>query len=460
MAKSEAWKFALFFQRTWNMSLLRRLKASAIARDTGHLAIGQSLRLVIQAAYFVLIARSLGPDKYGAFVAIVALAGILTPFSGLGTNNLFIKNVRSGKRTAEICWGNGLTATMVSGTAFSGLVLAINYLFHLRMPFFLVVAVCISDLLLLRVIELASFGFGAIDRMKELAIQNLTGSLPRLVAIGVLFVWWRPVTLQRWAGAYLLATAISTLYALYRAHSLWGAPRFNWSFLREDVSEGVYFSIGTSAATIYNDIDKVMLGKVSFAAAGIYAAAYRIIDVSMTPIRSLASAAYPHFFRKGIDGMAATHAYAITQIKRSCVYSAGLFVLLWLSAPLLPLVLGANYAQTALALRWLALLPLLRSGHVFLADSLSGAGFQGVRCAIQVGIALVNVILNLAILPRYGWLGAAWTSLASDGLLLLTLSIAIQYKLRTAARSTTKRKLVQDEPPCSLSDGDAAVEIT
>ena len=418
------------------MSFLHKVKASGLARDTGHLAIGQSLRLIIQAAYFILIARILGPEKYGAFVAIVALTGILTPFSGLGTNNLFIKNVRSGKRIAGVCWGNGLIATLISGTAFSGVVFAINYLFHLRMPFSLVAAVCISDLLMLRVIELVSFGFGAVDRMKENAIQNVIGSLPRLIAIAVLTVWWHPVTLQKWASAYLVASTISTLYSWYRAHSVWGAPRFSWSALCEDVAEGVYFSIGTSAATIYNDIDKVMLGKISFAAAGIYGAAYRIIDVSMTPIRSLASAAYPHFFRRGIDGMESTHSYATTQIKRACFYSAALSVILWLSAPLLPLVLGTSYAPTALALRWLALLPILRSVHIFLGDSLSGAGFQGLRSAIQVAIALINVALNLAILPKHGWLGAAWTSLASDGLLLFSLWIAIQYKLRTAVQST------------------------
>jgi O-antigen/teichoic acid export membrane protein len=437
------------------MSFLTRVKTSRFARDTGHLAIGQSLRLIIQAAYFVLIARCLGPEKYGAFVAIVALAGILTPFSGLGTNSLFVKNVRSGKRTPRICWGNGLLATMVSGVALSGLAISVTYFVRLWVPFWVVVAVCISDLLMQRVIELAYFGFAAMDRMKESAILNVTGSLPRLIGIGILFVWSRPVTLTNWAGTYLLATTISTVYTVWRAHSLWGAPQFKWTSLREDVTEGLYFSIGTSAATIYNDIDKIMLGKVSFAAAGIYAAAYRIVDVSMTPIRSLASAAYPHFFRRGVDGMRSAHSYAKTQIKRSCMYSAGLFALLWVCAPILPVILGSNYAQTALALRWLALLPLLRSVHVFLGDSLSGAGFQGLRSAIQVAIALTNIGLNLAILPRYGWLGASWTSLASDGLLLITLWIAVQYNLR----STVKYALLRGESQRGLSDGETVVEI-
>jgi O-antigen/teichoic acid export membrane protein len=419
------------------MDFLEKLKTSPFARDTGHLAIGQSLRLGIQAVYFVLIARTLGPDGYGAFVAVVALVGILTPFSGLGTANLFVRNVRSAKRSAGLCWGNGLVASMVTGTVLSGFVVASTYFFRLGTPLPVVVAICISDLLFMRIVELAMFGFAATGRMKENAIQNVIGSFPRLVAIFVLALWWRPVTLEKWTYAYVLATAASTLYACYRGHRVWGAPSFDWSALREDVPEGTYFSLGTAAATIYNDIDKVMLAKVSFVAAGIYAAAYRIIDVSMTPIRALMSAAYPHFFRRGMDGMGSARSYAVTQIKRACIYSIVLFFLLWFSAPLLPMVLGSNYAQTAEALRWLALIPVLRSVHVFLADSLSGAGFQGLRSLIQVAIAVINIALNLVLLPKYGWLGAAWTSLASDGLLLLTLWIAIQSKLRVTVQTTT-----------------------
>jgi O-antigen/teichoic acid export membrane protein len=416
------------------MRIVQRLRSSSFARDTGHLTVGQGLRLFIQAVYFVLIARTLGPSNYGAFASIVALAGVLSPFSGLGTSNLFIKNVRSGKRSPEMCWGNGLMATAGSGLAFCALVFGIVIVFRLRIPLGVVAGVCCSDLILLRVTELAMFGFGAIDRMKENAIQAVISSALRLAAIALLLPWGHRVTLFMWTWAYFLATAVSTGYAVYRAQSHWGRPCFSVIALREDVREGIFFSIGTAAATIYNDIDKVMLGKVSFAAVGVYAAAYRIIDVSMTPVRALVSAAYPRFFRLGVDGIRPTYAYARAQIGRACVYSLILGPALWFGAPLLPRIVGASYVEAVPALRWLALLPLLRSVHSFLADSLSGAGLQGLRSAIQVGVALVNFGLNLLILPRYGWLGAAWTSLASDGLLLLSMWVAVQYKLRQSEK--------------------------
>jgi O-antigen/teichoic acid export membrane protein len=411
------------------MRLLDRLKRSSFARDTGHLTLGQGLRLVIQAVYFVLIARILGPSRYGAFAAIVALAGVLTPFSGLGTNNLFVKNVRSGKRSASVCWGNGLAATMVSGSVFVAIVFAIDILFRLRIPLGVIAGICCSDLILMRVTELAMFGFGAIDRMKDNAIQAVVSSALRLAAIAILAPFGHRVTLLWWTWAYVAATAAGTGYAVYRAYRSWGRPEFDLPSLIADVREGIYFSVGAAAATIYNDIDKVMLSGYSFAEVGIYAAAYRIIDVSMTPVRALVSAAYPHFFRYGVGGMRPAYAYARTQIGRACLYSVVLGPALWIGAPLLPHLVGASYAQTVPALRWLAFLPLIRSVHSFLADSLSGAGLQGLRCAIQVAVAAVNVGLNLLILPRYGWLGATWTSLASDGLLLLSLWIAVQFKL-------------------------------
>src|SRR5271154_3526131 len=97
------------------------MTSRGLLRDTTHLSIGQGLRLVIQAAYFVLVARSLGPDAYGAFVTVVAMAALLGPFSGMGTPNLFIKNVRSGKREAALCWGNGLLLTVLSGSSLTAL---------------------------------------------------------------------------------------------------------------------------------------------------------------------------------------------------------------------------------------------------------------------------------------------------------------------------------------------------
>src|SRR5208283_3444620 len=71
--------------------MLKTFSNSPLARNTAWMMVGQGLRLVIQALYFIEIARSLGVRNYGAFVGVVALVAIVYPFGALGSGNLLVK---------------------------------------------------------------------------------------------------------------------------------------------------------------------------------------------------------------------------------------------------------------------------------------------------------------------------------------------------------------------------------
>ena len=81
---------------------------NTLVRNTGWMALGQGLCLFIQAAYFVIILRRLGVQQYGAFIAAVAFTHILSPFVGLGANNLLIKHVAGDRKHFPACYGNAL----------------------------------------------------------------------------------------------------------------------------------------------------------------------------------------------------------------------------------------------------------------------------------------------------------------------------------------------------------------
>lgn len=413
---------------------------STLIKDAANLCAGQGIKLVLQAIYFVFIARSLGPSQYGAFVAITAMTSIIGPYIGLGCGNLFLKNVRAGKRSAPLCWGNGLLITVVSGFLTTVVLAACSNLWLRGFPVLLVAAICFSDLILMRIIDLASFGFAASGNMAKTAVQNTTMSLLRVIGIVLLATCYHQVSIQQWAWVYLGTGIVGALFALHQGGGLWGMPTVSLAALMEDAREGCFFSISTSAQTIYNDIDKTMLARLSsFAATGVYAAAYRIIDTSLTPVRSLVSAAYPQFFRIGTDGLDASYGYARRLIRKALLFGVADFIGLMLIAPILPHLLGPKYMAVAPAIRLLAFIPVLRCVHWFLADALSGADAQGVRTAVQVGVAVLNIALNLVILPRWSWVGAAWTSIASDLVLMLAIYMVIRWKL---SATTERRELV------------------
>jgi O-antigen/teichoic acid export membrane protein len=147
--------------------------------------------------------------------------------------------------------------------------------------------------------------------------------------------------------------------------------------------------------------------------------------VAFIPVSSVLSAAYPGYFRHGKEDVRGTFKYAKRLLPRPIGFSVLAFVGLLVGAPMIPKILGEEYLRTVEALRWLAILPLLKTVHYFLADALSGAGHQGLRTSLQIVVAVFNVLVNLWIIPAYSWRGAAWSSLASDGLLAMLMWVAI-----------------------------------
>jgi O-antigen/teichoic acid export membrane protein len=215
--------------------------------------------------------------------------------------------------------------------------------------------------------------------------------------------------------------------------------------LKQELGESTFFAIGNSAATFYNDIDKSMLARLSdLSSAGIYGAAYRIIDVSMAPIRAMTASAYAEFFRRGAGGPASALAYAKKLSKRAAIFAVSIYIVLTISAPVLPLVLGSSFRDSAEALRWLAVIPLLRAVHLFLGDALSGCGHNRSRISVQVIVAITNIGLNFVFIKQWSWRGAAWTSIMCDALLLLGFAFAfavISRPDRAAARLELTRYL-------------------
>jgi O-antigen/teichoic acid export membrane protein len=406
------------------MTWLRKwMQRSALARNTFWMFLGQGLRLMAQGASFVLIARSLGANGYGAFVGAASLVAIVAPFSTMGFGNLLIKNVSRDHTLFPEYWGNSLLMTAGSGTILLGLVAALaRFLLPASIPVEVVLLVAFSDLLAARFTDVAALAFQGLEQMKWTAKINVLLSLVRLAAAGLAVGLWRHPTASQWSVFYCGSSAIAAAASVAIVSTRLGWPRIAWRRILPELAEGFHFSAGTSAQTIYNDIDKAMLSRFSdLGATGIYAASYRLIDVAFVPVRSLLFAASPGCFRAGGAGVNSSVAYMRRLLPKGVAYSVLIFVTLVLGAPLVPKILGAEYARTVDATRWLAILPALRTIQLCFADALSGAGYQGLRMTIQAVVAGFNVLINLWLIPAYSWRGAVYSSLASDFLLLLAI---------------------------------------
>jgi len=400
---------------------------------------GQFTSMAAQAVYFVLIGHALGSREYGAFVGVAALIGALSQFSSFGMEMILVRNVSRDRASFAQVWGHALAFTLAGFLLLLAAALLFAH-FALRPELrSLVPWIALADGLLGKLIQLAGRAFQGAGRLAWTARLTALTTIARAATAGLVLLYARSHAFHPnalfWAKTYWIATLAVALFALTCATLQLGRPRFV-RLHRADLSEGLSFSVSGSSISVYNDIDKtflVSLGETD--AAGIYSAAYRVIDAASAPLYAVYAAAAPRFFREGMESVQRAGSFARTTLRRTLPYSAVAALALAVGAPLVPMLFGPSFRESAAALRWLCPLPILRSLHYAWGSAITGSASQWNRSATQFGAAAFNLLLNALLIPHWSWRGAAVASLLTDG----TLAVASYAVLAHLQRRESSR---------------------
>lgn len=188
------------------------------------------------------------------------------------------------------------------------------------------------------------------------------------------------------------------------------------------------FAAAFIALTVFTKLDVLLLARWSGAAAvGVYAAAYKFLDVVQALAAVAAAAVYPRLARAVHHGAAGTRLIELTLLV--LVPAAG--VLWLLRAPIVALLYGDAYAAAVPVLGLLAIaMPLL---GVDIVASFVLAATGGIRAvaAAYAGTLLVRLALDALLIPARGAQGAAAAMLLSEAVLAVLL-VAVLRLRRTA----------------------------
>ena len=212
---------------------------------------------MVAAVYFTLLARSLGVSGYGAFAGVCAMAGILAPFSSLGTGNLLIQAVARDRTEFARRWANCLWVTSISGVVLTALALAVaRSALPRSLPLSLVLCIAIADLIFVRLIDVCAMAFQAIEYLRMTAWLSFVLALSRMLAAAALLVVAPHASPLQWSALYLVSTMAPAGAALFMVTRQLGLPsRESASTTRREFFQGLNFAISMSAQTIYNDIE-------------------------------------------------------------------------------------------------------------------------------------------------------------------------------------------------------------
>lgn len=400
---------------------IRELRSSSLAHNAGWMLVGQAFNLLLQAGYFILLARLLGVREYGVFAGAFAFAAIATPYCSFGSGLLFVRYVSMNAENFAEFWGNILLATFGMGSV-------LTILLYLTAPHLLnpesaslILLVALGECVCRQLVSCIGQVFQAFEQLRMTAATNMLVSFLRLMAICLLALILHHATAWQWALVSLIASVvaagISSAFVIFR----YGRPRFVPQIFISNLSEGFGFSLAGSTQSAYNDIDKTMLSHYGMNIAnGIYTMAYRVIDVATIPTTAIGIAALPRYFQLSQESPKRVIGLSNRLAKRAALTGFTISVCMFFAAPMIPLIVGEGFRDSVMALRWLCLIPAFRGAHQLTGSAITGLGFQRYRTTVQIFVAALNISLNLWLIPRFGWLGAAWASVASDGTLAAT----------------------------------------
>jgi O-antigen/teichoic acid export membrane protein len=408
-----------------------------LVHGTAWMMAAQGGGLVCQVGYFILITRALGISHFGALAASLALVSIFAPFAAWGWSNILVMDVARRPAAFSVAFGNSLAAVALSSLVLIPLTVGLGAAFLHKVPVTAILLLALADLGFGRVLGMAAPGFQALGRLGEMTFVSLLGPAMRFVAVLVFTIAWSRHDLVTWTAIYLVGTVITSVFTIWEVSRRLGRPTFRLGALRGQVKLGGYFAVAASATTIYADIDKAMLARLStLDATGLYAAADRAVNMAFMPVMAMLAAAYPHFFRAGMTGIAGSTAYARRLLPAAAGYGLVAGCALYLLAPIAPHILGSDFRGSVDALRWLAPIPLLSALYYLAADALTGADAQGRRTILQICAAALNVLLNVLLIPDYSWRGAAWSTIATMAFLAISLWIATIHMNRSSSIAT------------------------
>ena len=411
--------------------------ASSLARNTGWMFFAQGLGYGLRLIYFIVLARLLGVVQYGVIVGAFALVNLVSPYCQLGMGTLLLRYVSADRSRFPFFWGNVLLVTFAT----SGLIIVLLSLIAPRIldpaSAAVIVATGVAMCLCEQLTVSATQVFQAFQEMRMMAVLNqLTSVLRTVTALGMWMIMHR-ATASEWCLALVGSSALSTIIAITAVSIRFGRPAFSPRLVLKHGAEGIEYAFACSTTSAYNDLDKTMLSHYGMNAAnGIYSMAYRIIDMATTPIAAIQLAAEPRLFQLAASGIDKVVALGQRLLKRGVLVSSLVAVAMFIAAPAIPFVVGKGFGEGVLALRWLCLIPVFRSIHGITGSVLTCTGQQRYRTVTQVMAVALNFGLNLWLIPRYGWRGAAYASLATDAALAVMNWTSLAVVRKQFARLT------------------------
>lgn len=389
-------------------------------RDVAIQVFTRVVNLALGIVVTALVVRTLGDTGYGQWMTILTTFQLVAFFTSLGLESVAVREAAQDPAHAEDWVG----ALMVTRLALTLPVIAVGF----------VVLLLIQEshaMLIAGIILLIEFPFGVGSSLSVVNQLRVDNRVPMIILTINSVLWGASVLAIYLAGGGLVAmaiamTVVTTITAFMQAFSAFKIMRFKLRPSRAAIVRlikvGAPLGIAGLLVNAYARIDQIIVFEQAGAQeAGYYGAVYRVLEQAhFIPVSVLTTLAPIMAGLYAADRQRMLRIVTLTAEFLAIGAFGALAFATVAATPLVTLFFGEEFAPAAPAL------PTLGGAFVFICFGyLTGNLLLTLGIAqkqIVVGLAglVVNVIGNLILVPKYGFEGAAWMTLATEVVVVST----------------------------------------
>ncbi|MDD3245965.1 MAG: flippase [Methanosarcina sp.] len=389
-------------------------KVKLIAENTGFLVIGNVASKVISLFAVILIARYLGDVGYGKYSFVFAFISFYSIVSELGILQILVREISRDPEIAGKMIGNAiLIKTVLSVLAFIAAIFSINKMGY---PEETIIAVQIAALVLL-VDTFNTYGvIYEVNLKMKYSIFFLLISRLLMLGLIVLIIHF-DLGLNLIILATVAASAIQNFFTfLFSTRYIKVKFDLDFQVCKYLVKNSLPLALSSVFTIIYYRIDTVMLSMmVGDAAVGIYSAAYRISETFIFIPSILMTSIFPLMsksFENSNEILAFSYEKSIKYLfSLALPMAVGTTIL---SDKIMLTIYGDGFRGSIIALQiliWATAIIFINYATSNFFVSINKQKF--VMFFTGVGV-IINVLLNLILIPKYGYGGASIATVLTE----------------------------------------------
>lgn len=384
------------------MERLKKILLSQTIKDTLISFIGLGFSAFIGFIYTVILARILGPEKFGVFSAVVALIAIVYSLGDLGIASALINYIPKLKDLRPVLLGTSFWFEIIVGVIIL-VIFSIFAIFHQTIiPGSLTNQLLIAGVLAVNYL-LIGYVQGVFTAERHFLSYSFTQIIDAGVKIAIVFILLYLSRLS--VETALLANVASTIFALlitFGKDFLKIKPAFNKGIFEKLFHFAKWIAVTRIFSVFISRIDIILLNLLSSSfQAGIFAAANRITLLFSLLVSSLGAVINPRF--SGFDNREKVISYIKKLLGLISLVSTMMLVSALFAKPIIDLVFGDKFSAAIPVFQALtiSMIPFIFSlvTTPALIYTFNQPRFIARTTAFQV---TSMIIMELLLIPKFG----------------------------------------------------------